>query len=93
MKVIWKYKITGPIAEFDGPAGAEPLCVKVQAGEPVMYLLCERGAPSAKHSVTLVGTSQGFDESAGNYVGTLLMQSDKVVLHVFHKQLSVELAS
>lgn len=93
MKVVWKYKITGPVAEFDGPAGAEPLCVKIQNGEPVMYLLCELGAPGAKHSVILVGTSQGFDESAGRYVGTLLMRDGKIVLHVFHKQLSVELAS
>lgn len=92
MKVIWKYKITGPIAEFDGPAGAEPLCAALQHGEPVVYFLCDRGAPSTKHRILLVGTGQGFDEDVGDYVGTLLVHNDSLVLHIFHEQLSVELA-
>lgn len=102
MRIIWKLKITGPNQEFDAPAGAVPIKVdlfRTPSGdpEPVMYLMCDRQAPPAKHLVNIFGTAATIPDDAGEYAGTVTIRSNKgtppFTMHVFHKQLGVILPS
>jgi hypothetical protein len=101
MNRIWKFKIPDARAEFEAPAGARcvHVCVNVyQDGQqPVIYLLCPEDSPRAKHVVQLFGTGKSIPDDAGDYCGTLSVKGDtptgEFVLHVFHKQLTVELDS
>jgi len=94
MRVIWKFKIEGAQAEFDGPAGARAIKALVQPdGQPVVYLLCDREAPKAKLQIKLFPTAGNIPPEAGDYVDTLTIPgpSGPFVAHIFFKQLSVQL--
>jgi hypothetical protein len=96
VKVVWKFHIQGALSEFDAPAGSVAICVQVQSGKPELYLLCLREAPRAKHQVACFTTGQNIPDDVGNYVGTVTFENPGgplIVLHVFHKQLSIQLAS
>jgi hypothetical protein len=92
VKVIWKFKLKGADNEFDAPAGARPLCTQIQDG-PVVWLECERSAPPSKHRLRAFATGQNIPDDAGDYVGTLQFEDGRLILHIFHKQVGVQLAS
>lgn len=98
MRIIWKLKITGPGQEFDAPAGAYAIkadLFRTPSGdpEPVLYLMCDREAPPAKHIVNIFGTGTTVPDDAGAYAGTITIKSNKgtppFTMHIFHKQLGV----
>jgi hypothetical protein len=92
MRVIWKYKITGPLSTFDGPAGARPLRALMQSdGQPVLYLLCSWGVPAVQYQVKLFATGGAIEDDAGEYVDTITVQgpSGPFVAHIFFKQAEV----
>lgn len=99
MRIIWKLKITHPGQEFDAPAGAYAIkatLFRTPSGEPqpVLYLMCDRAAPPAKHIVNIYGTGATIPEDGGEYAGTVTVKSNKAsippfTMHIFHKQLGV----
>lgn len=97
MRVIYKLKITGPAQEFSAPAGAKAISARVDLDgvQPVLYLLCQKGANVAKHQVFLFSVGQNILDDAGDFVGTLTFKTESgpTTVHVFHKQLTVALSS
>jgi hypothetical protein len=95
MKVIWKFKIPGPEAEFDAPTGAKAVRATIQqladGQQPILYLLCDRQAAPAKHRVRLHATGASVPDDSGEYVDTLTVkgQTGPLVVHIFHLQLGL----
>lgn len=80
---IFKYplKITGE-QKVMAPAGAVPLCVKLQRGAPCLWALVDEDLPNRPMTISTYGTGHLVDDDAGHYLGTVLMD-DGTVWHFF----------
>lgn len=85
MKTIHKYTLD-PRDEttFKVPAGAEVLCLRVQFGNPSIWMRVDEAAPIVERTFMVLGTGHNAD-AAGAYVGTVLMRDGALVFHVFEK--------
>jgi hypothetical protein len=85
MKTIWKTAF-----DFDSdevtvmlPVGAKVLAVHEQHGLPCVWFLVDTDAPKQDRTFWFVGTGQEIPEGASEYVGTVLLDGGRFVLHVF----------
>lgn len=82
--VIYKYDVS-PTFDLLLPAGARPLCVQVQNGVPVMWVLQNRSTtvPAETRRFACVGTGHSFDAETVAYVDTFQQPQLGLVWHVF----------
>lgn len=84
-KTIYKYPLMTSGRQFvDMPEGAEILTVQVQAGEPFLWAKVDPCSELIERRLIYIhGTGHVMDDSEAQYIGTVLMVDDSLVLHVF----------
>jgi hypothetical protein len=86
MATVWKYPIPrDPGAfELEVPASAKVLSVLQQHGDPMLWMLVERGNAKESRQFMWVETGESFpDGVSAVYVGTVLFYLGAYVLHLF----------
>lgn len=83
MKTIYKYPLEVTDRQRIALPAGQLLSLKVQNGQPVMWLLQESGAPKSAREVIFVGTGHEVPQDAGEYIGTAMLQGGHLVLHAF----------
>ena len=84
MKTIWKWPLF-PETEtvINIPPDAQVLTIKLQDGLPHIWILMEPEAPTVRRTFCVYGTGHPMPDNPGKYIGTVLMNSDRLVFHVF----------
>lgn len=85
MKRVYKYDIgLYDFTEITMPKGSEVLCVKLQYGKPQLWALVNTDEKRMEErTFRLAGTGHGIREDSLLYVGTVVMENDSLVLHLF----------
>lgn len=84
---IWKWILE--IADrqtIPMPAGAKILSVQTQSGDCSMWALCDETANLKERHFAIYGTGNPMPDEPGEYVGTFLLVSGSLVIHVFEVQ-------
>lgn len=88
MITIWKFELYNPITGANPiakmPNNARILCVKNQYGSLCLWAEVDDQWPTVFWTFMLVGTGKEVPESAGEYIGTVLLDEGDLVLHVYH---------
>lgn len=83
-KAIWKYPLNGFINEIKMPFAAEILCVQMQHGQPMLWVLVVvDGDERATRIIEVFATGQLFRQANRKYIGTF--QEGVFVFHVFER--------
>lgn len=80
---LWKYGMRPGMNEVSMPADAELLTVASQHNEPVIWALVEPRNRQVIHKIELVPTGMAPDDGFRMYIGTVLLDNDTIVFHVF----------
>jgi len=81
---VYKYELPiGDWVSITMPEGAEPLCVAVQKGIPMLWARVMVGNPPVVHHFRIAGTGHDLGSNVGRHVGTFQMHSGELVFHVF----------
>jgi hypothetical protein len=81
---IWKWPLfVSDLQSLSLPAGAQVLCVQVQAGEPQLWALVDSGAQREERHFATYCTGNPIPDGMGTYVGTYQIQGGDFVFHVF----------
>ena len=90
MKTVWKFEL--PIkdkVEIEMPCGAQILCVDIQRNKlpplPItIWALVDPAKSNEKVTFRIAGTGHGiYSPDYSEYIGTVLMENDRLVFHVF----------
>ena len=83
--VVYKYKLRQiDFQEIVLREGYQILSVKIQYGEPVLYVLINPDNNRVKTSIMIIGTGIEFEKTGNErYLGTCLLHDDSLVLHFF----------
>jgi hypothetical protein len=65
------------------PAGAEPLCVQVQDGQPCMWARVVIDRPHVTHHFRIAGTGHDLGDGVGRHIDSFQLRSGSLVFHVF----------
>lgn len=89
-RVVWKYELGVPsflpgVLDIMLPRGAEILHVGLQRDNPTVWALVDPlEPPTERRELVLMGTGHEYEGTeALNHLGTLLMDGDALVMHVF----------
>lgn len=85
MKSVWKFPLEPmDYQEIDLPKGAKPLCVKMQKGNPYLWVLVDT-KERERETITIrcAGTGHLISEENLEYLGTAIMLDDTLVFHFF----------
>lgn len=87
MKTIHKYKIeivTEQVIEL--PWFHRILCIKLQNGTPYIWVEVDDDTHKTKVKFHLFGTGHVMpDTSSMNYIGTILLDEDRLVYHLYRQ--------
>jgi hypothetical protein len=81
---IWKWQLD--LTDTQGlsmPVGAEILSVQVQDRDIQLWALVDETQPNEWRFFAIHGTGQAMPEKPGKFLGTVQLNSNLVVLHVF----------
>jgi hypothetical protein len=83
---IWKFKLEFAETDIDMPIGAKILCVKPQDGFVCVWAWVPNiSAKTEKRIFLIYHTGYMCSKIEGEYIGTVQLCSDRIVLHVFEK--------
>jgi hypothetical protein len=85
-RVVWKYAL--PFSGPDQfclrmPAGAQPLTVQVQRGEPHIWALVDPNQPDTEIWFRIAGTGHPIEDRIERYLGTFQFADGALIFHVF----------
>ncbi len=85
---IWKYPIEiDDIQSFNMPKDAKILCVKMQMGEPCIWVLVDEKSSPENRTFRLAGTGHPVKKVDNlHYIGTFLIGDGMLVFHLFEKK-------
>lgn len=85
MKTIWKFELSPHIDEFEAPDNAQVLSVHTQHGNPCLWMLVDTNIPTRTYGIRIFGTGHNANEIDDNweFAGTVLLENDFLVFHVF----------
>lgn len=85
VKEVWKYEIpVEDVFEIWMPSGARVLSVAMQGANPFMWAETSPKARREKRRFRVCGTGHQMpDDGPREFIGTILMQNDTLVFHVF----------
>lgn len=81
---VYKYPL--PIGDWVTvamPEGAEPLCVQMQNGAPLMWARITVGNLPAPNHFRIAGTGHDLGSNVGKHIGSFQMHGGALVFHVF----------
>jgi hypothetical protein len=82
--VVYKYPLPiDDVVELLLPEGAEPLCVGLQRGVPMLWARVETDNYVGGRSRRFRVAGTGHPNAEGKYIGTLLVDDGALVFHVF----------
>lgn len=84
MKTIWKYTLSA-VSTIEMPMGAQLLTVHEQNNEVCMWALVDASQETEYRSFCVYGTGQEVPKQPMLYIGTALLHSGTLVLHVFER--------
>lgn len=64
----------------------EILCVQMQYGQPMLWVLVDPDAPIVKRVISTYGTGNLIPEGKRQYIGTYQMSAGTLVWHVFEER-------
>jgi hypothetical protein len=83
---VWKFPIPFPprsdVFEIEMPAGAQPLTLQMQYGEPQIWALCDPAAPKVATPFRIAGTGHPIEGDV-QYLGSFQVANGALVFHVF----------
>jgi hypothetical protein len=83
-KTVWKYDITDcDFQEIEMPAGAQPLCVQIQAGCAQLWALVEPDREMEIRHFRLAGTGHIIQDNIRQYVGSFQFLGGWLIFHLF----------
>ena len=88
MRTVWRYALefNPPITKIEVPVGAKPLFVGLQNGVPQLWmeinLANDMETERETRTFEFIGTGHNAPMN-GKYLGTVLMYSDTLVLHLY----------
>ena len=86
-KQIWKFPIIPGLSAVMMPKGAKPLYVDKQRFDSEVWLwaLVDTLAEKEERHFLCIGTGHSLDSftNEGDYLGTVLLHDDEIVVHVF----------
>lgn len=84
MKTIWKFPFEIQEEVTIGmPRDAQILAVQVQDGVPCLWALLFSTNPMETRRFRIYGTGYQVESYAANYVGTIQMEGESLIFHVF----------
>lgn len=89
MKTVYKYDLPMPGTSDDTfaivlPAGARPLTVQLQDGEPKLWAIVNPKNEDRPFTIRVAGTGHPLDSTSGHaYLGTVQMAGGSLVFHYF----------
>jgi hypothetical protein len=89
-KAIWKYQLQPGTTRVMMPVGAKALHVDKQANDTSIFawfLVTPKDTREEIRTFHVIGTGHEInDERLGDYLGTVLLYDDKIVVHVFEER-------
>lgn len=85
MRTIHKYIIRPNSNSISLPENAEVLCIKLQNNQPFIWVLLNDSEPVIERFFGLFVTGENIrgNFKIKDYIGTVLMQQDSFVFHLF----------
>lgn len=86
-RVIWKFQpelINESVAACDMPVGARVLTAREQGRELCLWAEVDPAAELERRLFYVIGTGHALPKKVGGYIGTVMLYSDTLVLHVYH---------
>ena len=81
---VWKYPFeTTDRFVLAMPAGAKPLCVQVQNGQPCLWAMVDPELPRVERHFAVSGTGHPFRVDGFEYVGTYQLLDGRFVGHLW----------
>ena len=81
---VYKYPLeVGDWVTVTMPAGAEPLCVQVQHGQPCLWARVTIGHPPVSHHFRIAGTGHDLGSNVGPHIGSFQLAGGDFIFHVF----------
>lgn len=82
---VYKYPLPtlGDWITMTMPAGAVPLCVQVQDGQPCMWARVVIGRPPVAHHFRIAGTGHDLGSNIGRHIDSFQLHGGALVFHVF----------
>lgn len=65
------------------PHNAEILCAREQMGAICIWFLCNPNAPPSVRIIRMFGTGHDIHPDTTKYLGTVFLEGDQLVFHVF----------
>lgn len=86
VSVVYKYKLK-KVGEtvLEMPVGAEVLCLQLQYGEPVIWALVDKDAPTMLRKFQFYATGEPLipPMTKANYIGTCQVARGELIFHLF----------
>lgn len=88
MFTVHKYQLpTSGVVVLDLPGRSKTLCVKVQYGVPVLYVMRDtRALDFRRVQIQAVLTGQPVHQVPGKYLGTAMLHDGTFVVHYFSEE-------
>ena len=84
MKKIYKYSLkTTQKQTLNMPAGAHPLHVEAQYGQPHLWAEVYPDRPHLEFTIYAIPTGIPIPERATNYIGSILIDDGNTSLHIY----------
>jgi len=81
---VYKYDLPmGDWISLTMPAGAVPLCVQVQNGQPCLWARVVIGRPPVTHHFRIAGTGHDLGDNVGRHIDSFQLHGGSLVFHVF----------
>lgn len=84
MKSIWKFDLTELNQQaVKMPEGSKLLAVQMQYNSPKLWALVDMDNPPIERVIRFIGTGHKFEDSPGEYLGTIQFLNGSLIAHVF----------
>lgn len=84
MRTIWKYEcIIDDNFDIEMPSGAKILTFQEQYGKLCIWCLVNPDMPKESRKFRLAGTGHPIEEKDIEYIGTVRLAKDTLILHLF----------
>lgn len=86
MKTVHKFPLLPPFM-IQVPQDAKVIHVGMQFGAPQLWVEMDNSHPVSTRTFSVVGTDQQVPDHVGKHIGTIVVENDSVVLHVYEDKI------